>query len=76
MNNTNQIRQILQEASLRYFKGEDGVDNLIHQALDILPCKTCNGTGIDHQSTRCTNCSIEMLGDRDCQETCPCPDCT
>lgn len=47
MKNTDikKIRQLLQEASMRYFKEQDGVDNLICQVLALLPCKTCGGSG-------------------------------
>ena len=67
MKNTNQIRQLLQDA-IEYKRdyAYDYIINKCTEALALLPCETCNNTGainIPHK----TNLMLDVLG--------PCPDC-
>ena len=78
MKNTDKIRQLLKEASWLFFNDKDGVDNLIHQALDLLPCETCNSTGQVPDDFAAPYCSALRDTCIDCpiSSTCnPCPDC-
>lgn len=73
MKNTKKIRQLIQEVRerVRCPHGENvgGCDfcettKLLEQALDLLPCKTCNGTG-----------RVSNIGGRAYTTNELCPDC-
>lgn len=51
-----------------------GIENCeINAALALLPCPTCNGTGIKPPKDGCGYC---LAVDGHCRADCPCPDCT
>lgn len=68
-NDITKIRHLLKKASMRYFKDEEGVDFLICQALALLPCETCGGTGDSKASV------IDDLSGGIVDTDIPCPDC-
>ncbi len=72
MKNTNQIRQLLQDAI--EYKRDYAYDYIIKkctEALALLPCETCNGTGKVNPTS-----DISFSTYRDLRENLiPCPDC-
>ena len=72
MKNTKQIHQLLQDAI--EYKGDYAYDYIIKkctEALALLPCETCNGTGKVNPTP-----DMSFLIYRDLRENpSPCPDC-
>lgn len=84
MKNANPIRELLKSA-LDVLLGIDStnatqnVHDYVEDALALLPCETCNGTGQIPNKTAAPHCSSLRQTCVDCclSSIClPCPDCT
>jgi hypothetical protein len=75
-NNDNEIRKLLKDAI--DYKADYAYGYIIKkckEALALLPCETCNGTGIKPNPHDGDSCIICAESGGDCRVECPCPDC-
>jgi hypothetical protein len=71
MKNANQIRQLLKEA-MEYVYPNTDVGIRIREALALLPCETCNGTGQIGTGVGEDGRDFDMRSPEILE---PCPDC-